>query len=85
METRLKDIKSYLWMTTFNVYGKILLLLEDLEGQVAKELDQQGDDEYTRDIERLLTILEEIKERTEPYSRAFFKKFKSMFLQTSRA
>ena len=32
-------------MTTFNVHGKILLLLEDLEGQVAKELDQQGDDE----------------------------------------
>ena len=45
MKQNIKDIKSYLWMTTFNVHGKILLLLEDLEGQVAKELDQQGDDE----------------------------------------
>ena len=55
---KIKDIKK-LWGRHLNVYAKILMLVE-----------QQGDHECMspRDIERVLTVLEEIKKRTELYS-----------------
>ena len=84
IKQKIRDTKSYLWMETFNVYGKVLMMIDDLEGpNGVKEMDQPSDEELSRDIKRVLLILEEIKERTEPYLeniRAFYQKFKNAFL-----
>ena len=48
---------------TFNVYGQILMLIQDLEEpEGVKEVVQPGDKEFSRDIECVLTVLKEIKE-----------------------
>ena len=50
-------------MMTFNVYGQILMVIEDLEEpEGMKEVVQPGDEEFLRDIEHVLTVLTEIKE-----------------------
>ena len=50
-------------MMTFNAYGQILMLIQDLEEpEGVKEVVQPGDEEFSRDIERVLTVLKEIKE-----------------------
>ena len=70
-------------METFNVYGKMLMTIEDIEGpNGVKEVVQPGHEEYARDIGRVLTVLQEIKERTESHSeqiRRFYQKFKNVF------
>ena len=41
------------------------MMIDDLEGpNGVKEMDQPSDEELSRDIKRVLLILEEIKERT---------------------
>ena len=63
IKQKIRDTKSYLWMETFNVYGKILMMIDDLEGlNGVKEMDQPSDEELSRDIKRVLLILERRKE-----------------------
>ena len=48
-------------METFNVYGKMLMMIEDIEGpNGVKKVVQPGHEEYARDIGRVLTVLQEI-------------------------
>ena len=59
------------------------MTIEDIEGpNGVKEVVQPGHEEYARDIGRVLTVLQEIKERTESHSeqiRRFYRKFKNVF------